>query len=88
MIAAAAFAFTLKNFDVNGHCSGVAPGLASALRMGRATGWFRPWIEIGGQYWLASQEITITKAQQPSSKMSLPNSEGRLLVGASVVLSR
>ncbi len=74
-------------FEPNHQSSAVAPGLALALRLGAATGWIRPWIEVGGQYWLASQEITITKAQQPVSRVSLPRWEGRLFAGISILLS-
>ncbi len=75
-------------FDVNRQSSAVAPGLALALRLGRSTGWIRPWIEVGGQYWLASQEITITIQQQPNWMVSLPSLEARLFAGMSVMLSR
>ena len=75
-------------FDVDSQSSAVAPGVALALRLGTATGWIRPWIEVGGQYWLASQEITITRQQQPNLRVSLPRSEARLFAGISIVLSR
>jgi hypothetical protein len=76
------------DFDTDGHSSGMAAGLAGALRLATATGWIRPWIEIGGQYLLANQAITITKPQQQLSKTSLPSTEGRLFVGVSVMLKR
>jgi hypothetical protein len=75
-------------FDVDRRSSAVAPGLALALRMGASTGWIRPWVEIGGQYWLASQEIAITRELQPSSSVALPHAEGRLFAGISIVLPR
>jgi hypothetical protein len=75
-------------FDVNGNASAVAPGLALALRLGTSTGWIRPWIEVGGQYWLASQQIVITRKQPPNPRVSLASSEGRVFAGISVVLSR
>jgi hypothetical protein len=75
-------------FTVDRRSSAVAPGLALALRLGRSTGWIRPWIEVGGQYWLASQEITITIQQQPNWMVSLPSLEARLFAGMSVMLSR
>jgi hypothetical protein len=77
-----------NGFDVDGRSSAVAPGLALALRLGAATGWIRPWIEVGGQYWLASQEIAIRRQQQPNLRVSLPSSEGRLFAGISILLSR
>jgi hypothetical protein len=76
------------HFDVDGHASKMAAGLACALRLGRATGWLRPWIDVGGQYWLADQALTVTKPQQQIAKTSLPSIEGRLLLGVSVLLSR
>ena len=75
-------------FSVDRQSSAVAPGLALALRLGRSTGWIRPWIEVGGQYWLASQEITITRQQQSNLRVSLPSLEARLFAGMSVMLSR
>jgi hypothetical protein len=75
-------------FEPNHQSSAVAPGLALALRLGAATGWIRPWVEVGGQYWLASQEIAITRQQQPNLRGSLPSSEGRLFAGISVMLAR
>ena len=75
-------------FEPDHQSSAVAPGLALAVRVGTATGWLRPWIEVGGQYWLASQEITITRAQQPNPKVPLPRLEARLFAGISIVLSR
>lgn len=75
-------------FDFNRRSSAAAPGLALALRTGATTGWIRPWIEIGWQYWLASQEITIAREQQTNLRVSLPRSEGRLFAGISLVLSR
>ena len=75
-------------FSIDRQSSAVAPGLALALRLGVSTGWIRPWIEVGGQYWLASQEITITRQQQPNLRVSLPRSEARLFAGVSVMLSR
>jgi hypothetical protein len=75
-------------FEPDRQSSAVAPGLALAVRVGAATGWLRPWIEVGGQYWLASQEIAITRAQQPNPRVSLPRSEARLFAGISIVLSR
>jgi hypothetical protein len=75
-------------FEPDHQSSALAPGLALALRLGAATGWIRPWIEVGGQYWLASQEIAITRQQQPNLRVSLPSSEGRLFAGISILLSR
>jgi hypothetical protein len=75
-------------FDFDRRSSAVAPGLALALRVGASTGWIRPWVEIGGQYWLASQEIAITRELQPTSSVPLPRAEGRLFAGISIVLSR
>jgi len=75
-------------FDVDRQSSTVAPGLALALRLGTAAGRIRPWIEVGGQSYWASQEIVITKEQQPNSKVSLPSLEGRLFAGIRVMLSR
>jgi hypothetical protein len=77
-----------QDFDVNGHSSAVATGVAVALRLGTATGWIRPWIEVGAQDWLASQEITIARVGRPNSRVSLPSWEGRLFAGISIVLSR
>jgi hypothetical protein len=77
-----------RGFDVNRHSSAAATGLAVALRLGTTTGWIRPWIEVGAQDWLASQEVTIAKEGRPDSRLSLPNWEGRLFAGISVVLSR
>jgi hypothetical protein len=77
-----------QGFDVNGHSSAAATGVAIALRLGAATGWIRPWIEVGAQDWLASQEITIAREGRPNSRVSLPSWEGRLFAGISVVLSR
>lgn len=75
-------------FEPDHQSSALAPGLALALRLGAATGWIRPWIEVGGQSWLASQEIAITRQQQPNLRVSLPSSEGRLFAGISILLSR
>jgi hypothetical protein len=76
------------HFDVDGRSSKLAAGLAGALRLGTASGWLRPWIDVGGQYWLADQAATITKPQQQIAKASLPSFEARLFVGVSVLLSR
>jgi hypothetical protein len=76
------------DFSVDRQSSAVAPGLALALRLGTATGWIRPWIEVGGQYWLASQEIVITRQQQPNPTASLPRAEARLFAGIKIMLSR
>jgi hypothetical protein len=75
-------------FSVDRRSSATAPGLALALRLAAATGWIRPWIEVGGQYWLADQEITIRTEQPPNPKAPLPPWEGRLFAGISLVLSR
>ena len=75
-------------FEPDHQSIALAPGLALALRLGAATGWIRPWIEVGGQSWLASQEIAITRQQQPNLRVSLPGSEGRLFAGLSILLSR
>ena len=75
-------------FEPDHQSIALAPGLALALRLGAATGWIRPWIEVGGQSWLASQEIAITRPQQPNLRVSLPGSEGRLFAGLSILLSR
>jgi hypothetical protein len=77
-----------QGFDVDRHSSAAATGVAVALRLGTATGWIRPWIEVGAQDWLASQEITIARVGRPNSKVSLPSWEGRLFAGISIVLSR
>ena len=76
------------NFTVDHQSSAVSPGLALALRLGTSTGWLRPWIEVGGQSWLANQEIVITQEQQPNPKVSLPRAEARLLAGIRIVLSQ
>jgi hypothetical protein len=76
------------DFTVDRQSSAVAPGLALALRLGTATGWIRPWIEVGGQHWLASQEIVITRQQQPNPRVSLPRAEVRLFAGIRIILSR
>jgi hypothetical protein len=75
------------DFDVDGHSTGIAAGLAAGLRLGKATGRLRPWLELGGRYWLADQEITVTKPQNRVARTSLPVAEARLLVGLGVVLS-
>jgi hypothetical protein len=75
-------------FEPDHQSSALAPGLALALRLEAATGWIRPWIEVGGQYWLASQEIAITRQLQSNLRVPLPSSEGRLFAGISVLLSR
>jgi hypothetical protein len=77
-----------RGFDADRRSSAVVPGLALALRMGASTDWIRPWVEIGGQYWLARQEIVITRELQPTLGVPLPRSEGRLFAGISIVLSR
>jgi hypothetical protein len=71
-------------FDVDLRSSALAPGLALALRLEAPRGRIRPWIEIGGQYWLASQAITITREQQPTLGAPLPSPEARLFAGVSV----
>jgi hypothetical protein len=75
-------------FDVDHQSSAVATGLAGALRVGAPTGWIRPWMEVGWQYWLASQAIAITRDNQPNLSVSLPRWEGRLVAGISIMLSR
>jgi hypothetical protein len=77
-----------QGFDFNHHSNAEAAGVAVALRLGTATGWIRPWIEVGAQDWLASQEITIAREGRPDSRVSLPSWEGRCFGGISVVLSR
>ena len=77
-----------EGFYFNHSSSATATGVAAALRLGRAAGWIRPWIEVGAQDWLASQEITIAREQGITSRTSLPSWEGRLFAGISVVLSR
>jgi len=74
-----------QGFDENYKPHAVAPGLGIALRLGTSTGWIRPWIEIGGQYWLAGQAITITRPGQPDARAPLPSLEGRLFGGISLV---
>lgn len=76
------------DFTVDRQSSAVAPGLALALRLGTAAGWIRPWLEVGGQYWLASQEIVITRQKQPNPTVSLPRWEARLFAGIRILLSR
>ncbi len=75
-----------QTFDVNRNATAVAPGVALALRLGTATDRVRPWIEIGGQSWLAGQEITVTRQGQSDSRAPLPRLEGRLFAGISLVL--
>jgi hypothetical protein len=75
-------------FDVDSKSSALAPGLAFALRFGTSTGWIRPWIEVGGQIWLAGQEITVSKTKPPNPRVALAGLEGRAFAGISVVLSR
>jgi hypothetical protein len=75
-------------FDVDRESSAAAAGLSLAARLAASSGWLRPWMEVGGQYWLADQEITIARAQQPNLGVSLPRAEARLFAGVSLVLSR
>jgi hypothetical protein len=75
-------------FDVDRQSSAAAAGLSLAVRLAASSGWLRPWMEVGGQYWLADQEITIARAQQPNLGVSLPHAEARLFAGVSLVLSR
>lgn len=75
-----------RSFDVNRTSSAVAPGLGLALRLGTSTSRLRPWIEMGGQYWLAEQAITITRPGRADAKTSLPSLEARLVAGLSLVL--
>jgi hypothetical protein len=75
-------------FDVDRQSSAAAAGLSLAIRLAASSGWLRPWMEVGGQYWLADQEITVTRAQQPNLAVSLPRSEARLLAGVTLVPSR
>ena len=75
-------------FTVDRQSSAVSPGLSLALRLGTTAGWLRPWIEAGGQSWLANQEIVITRDQQPNAKVPLPRFEARFFAGVSIVLSR
>jgi hypothetical protein len=75
-------------FDVDRQSSAAAAGLSLAVRLAASSGWLRPWVEVGGQYWLAEQEITIARAQQPNLGVSLPRAEARLFAGVSLVLSR
>lgn len=76
-------------FDVDHQSSAVAPGLALALRLAFSTGRVRPWIEVGGQYWLAEQRIVITRQQEPPNpNAALPRWEGRLFAGISIMLSQ
>ena len=77
-----------RGFDVDRQSSAAAAGLAIAVRLEASTGWIRPWMEIGGQYWLADQEISIAREQQSSLRVSLPRAEARLFAGVSFVLSR
>jgi len=75
-------------FDFNHRSSALSGGLALSLRLGAASGWIRPWIEIGGQYWLADQRIAIARELRPNSNVPLPSVEGRLLAGISILLAR
>ena len=77
-----------RGFDIDRQSSATAPGLALAMRLAASTGWIRPWMEVGAQYWLADQEISIVRAQAPNLTVSLPRSEARLFAGVSLVLSR
>jgi hypothetical protein len=77
-----------ERFDVNRQSSAAAAGVAAALRLETASGWIRPWIEVGAQDWLANQEITVAREQGTRSRVSLPSWEGRLFAGISLVLSR
>jgi hypothetical protein len=77
-----------QGFDFNHDSSAAATGVAVALRLETVTGWIRPWIEVGAQDWLASQEISIAREQGVNSRVSLPSWEGRLFAGISLVLSR
>ncbi len=75
-------------FDVDGRSSAIAPGVALALRLSASTGWIRPWMEVGGQYWLANQEIVIAREAAAKPRAELPRAEGRLFAGISLLLSR
>jgi hypothetical protein len=75
-----------QGFDTDRKASAIAPGLALALRVGSSTGRIRPWIEVGGQFWLAGQAITVTRPGQSALRSALPSLEGRLLAGISLAL--
>lgn len=74
-----------RSFDVNRRSRAVAPGLASALRLATSTGRWRPWLEVGGQYWLAGQGITVSRPGLSDARAPLPSLEGRLFLGISLV---
>jgi hypothetical protein len=73
-----------QGFDTDRKASAIAPGLALVLRVGSSTGRIRPWVEVGGQYWLARQGITVTRPGQSDLRSVLPSLEGRLLAGISL----
>lgn len=77
---------TGHDLDANRQSTGLAPGVGVALRLGTMGGWLRPWIDLGGQYWLADQEIAITREPTTNARVRLPRIEARIFAGISVML--
>ena len=75
-----------QGFDTNRQSSDVSPGLAGALRLGRASGWARPWLEAGGQFLFAAQDIAVEKDNLPTTRVALPRTDARITVGVSFLL--
>jgi hypothetical protein len=77
-----------QGFEPNYTTNQVSPAAASGLRLGRAGGRVRPWIETGARFWFIPQAIAIQKEDPPSTRVRLPRSEACFLLGMSFFFAK
>lgn len=75
-----------QSFDSNQRHSGFMPGLASTVRLGLGRGWARPYLEAGGQVWLAPEDLAVERSDLPAARVQLPRADLHAMLGLSFLL--
>lgn len=75
-----------RGYDTNLSATDISAGMTGALRLGLGRSRVRPWLEVGGRFWLTPQELAVRKQEQPTARIDLPRADARVMAGLAFLL--